>query len=105
MAELDVEPASFILLDLFPCTVVSPQGDVVDDSRVIVTDNHFYAIVDAPRGPELAVKEPLLEEYSGSLLDGYQVNGHQITKKSSCACGSRLRSLFPFLGVPFAPVK
>lgn len=101
MEALVTEPASYVLLDLFPCTVEGPLGPVSGEARVIVTDNHFYVFVDAPRGPEIVVKAPLKSPIDGSLTTGYTISGYKVVKKASCGCGSRLRSIYPFLGVPF----
>lgn len=104
MAELGVEPANVIYFDLFPCMVVKGDETQCTDSRVIMTDNHLYVIVDAPMGPELLIKEPATD-YTQYSFGDYLVGDYKIYKQTSCSCGNRLRSIFPFLGVPYAPVK
>lgn len=101
MVGLDVEPAEYVRLDLFPCIVTGPETTLGPESRVILTDNHLYVIVDAPKGPELALKEPFEGPLEGNLHNGYQIGPYSITKQVSCGCGSRLRGIFPFLGVPY----
>lgn len=101
MGILSTEPAKYIQLDLFPCMVEGPLGPVSGEARVIVTDDYFYVFVDAPRGPEVIAKAPLTSPVGGSLTAGYSICGYKVVKKTSCGCGSRLRSFYPFLGVPF----
>lgn len=121
---LDTEPAKYIRLDLFPADVYeiieTTNEDSTDESvelevttehefmakelRVIVTDNYFYAIIDTINGPDFMVKEPLLS-LSGSSREGYTVttetSSYYIKRSTDCGCGSRLRSIHPFRGVPY----
>lgn len=99
---LETEPAEYVLLDLFPCTVQGPEGTIGPEVRVILTDNHLYAFQDAPTGPQIVLKAPHNGEegYTGTITAGFQVGDYSITRLTSCGCGSRLRSFFPFIGVP-----
>lgn len=105
---IDVEPAQYIQIDLFPAAVRigSPsEVPISDELRVIVTDNYFYVIDDTIDGPAAVIKEPLAE-FDGSNKTGYTVvteNGdtYFFVRSTNCGCGSRIRGLFPFSGVPF----
>ena len=107
---IDVEPASFIWIDLFPA-MVSVGGEnekPMDDQelKVIVTDNYFYVIGDTLEGPAAIIKEPL-ESFDGSNKVGYTVttslnNTYYFRRADNCGCGTRLRGIFPFPGVPLA---
>lgn len=105
---IDVEPAEHIKIDLFPAEV-RPGGEegtkIGEELRVIVTDNYFYVIEDTISGPEATIKEPL-ESFDGSNKLGYTVtttpgNTYYFKRAINCGCGSRLRGLRPFDGVPF----
>src|SRR4029453_6425121 len=109
--KIDVEPANFIWIDLFPAEVHAggenepPMTD--QEQRVIVTDNHFYVIADTLDGPQAVIKEPLVE-FDGSNKTGYTVtttleNTYYFKRAANCGCGTRLRGIFPFDGVPQAP--
>lgn len=105
MGELTTEPAEYVKIDLFPCTVRGPEKVYGPEARVILTDNHLYVFMDAPRGPEMVAKAPVGTEYTGSLTAGYQIGEYFVTKDTSCGCGSRLRSFYPFIGLPFRQAK
>lgn len=109
--KIDVEPANFIWIDLFPAEVrpggvqEAPMTD--QELRVIVTDNHFYVIQDTIDGPAAVIREPLIE-FDGSNKLGYTVttsldNTYFFQRANNCGCGTRLRGVFPFEGVPLAP--
>lgn len=104
---IDVEPANFIWIDLFPADV-RPGGEdsptMGEELRVIVTDNYFYVIDDTIDGPAAVIKEPL-ESFDGSNVLGYTVvtsSGatYYFKRATNCGCGSRIRGIFPFPGVP-----
>jgi len=105
---IDVEPANFIWIDLFPADVRPGGPDSAtmgEELRVIVTDNYFYVIDDTIDGPAAVIKEPL-ESFDGSNKLGYTVtttlgNTYYFIRALNCGCGSRIRGLFPFAGVPF----
>lgn len=104
---IDVEPAAFIWLDLFPAKVTSDSGafqPVHEEYRVIVTDNHLYVLDDAVEGPLAIIKEPLMD-FSGSNKSGYTIvtesDTYYVVRAINCGCGSRLRGLHPFAGTPF----
>ncbi len=105
---IDVEPANFIWIDLFPADV-RPGGEdqptMGEELRVIVSDNYFYVLDDTIDGPAAVVKEPL-ESFDGSGKTGYTVtttigNTYYFIRALNCGCGSRIRGLHPFAGVPF----
>lgn len=105
--KLDVEPANFIRLDIFPGAVhpTGPEHPALgEEFRVIVTDNYFYAIMEATSGILFRIKEPLVS-FSGSNKTGYTVETtegiYHVRRADNCGCGSRLRGIFPFAGVPF----
>jgi hypothetical protein len=108
---VDTEPANLIYIDLFPAQVSigSVNEPPLDDQelKVIVTDNYFYVFHDTPPGPETMIKEPLVE-FDGNSKEGYTVTttlGHTyyFRRAENCGCGSRLRSVRPFDGVPMPP--
>lgn len=105
MAELDLDPAKYILLDIFPSTVTTSEGVIGPEARTILTDTHLYVIMDAPTGPELALKVPFTEDYEGSVKEGLQIGEYFVEKQATCGCGSRLRGIYPFIGVPFLPTR
>jgi len=106
---MDVPPATYIRLDMYPAFVygenlpTNPDQNVLDGKRVIITDTHMLIFSDGPQGPYLM--------YSGALVDiegrntiGWTVTTEEFTaqvkRSSGCGCGSKLRSLFPYPGVP-----
>lgn len=104
---IDVQPAAFINLDLFPAKVFTSVGSFEpkhEEYRVIVTDNYLYIIDDTIDGPKALVSEPL-QGFSGTNKTGYTVQTgdglYFIERALNCGCGSRLRGLHPFAGVPF----
>lgn len=97
---LELDPAQYINLDLFPASVTSGGELLGETYRVIVTDNCLYVIDDAVDGPYLLIKEPL-ENFNGTNKTGYEVNSYHVRRAKNCGCGSRLRGMHPFLGVPF----
>jgi hypothetical protein len=105
---IDVEPADFIWIDLFPAAVSignSEQPPISEELRVIVTNNYFYVIDDTIDGPAAIIKEPLAD-FDGSNKTGYTVitssgQEYYFIRATNCGCGSRIRGIFPFPGVPF----
>jgi hypothetical protein len=105
---LDVEPAAFIYLDLFPAKISVHDGYEFqpkhEEYRVIVTDNRIYIIDDFPDGPEVAHTQPLIG-FEGTNKTGYTVTTPEVAfhveRALNCGCGSRLRGLHPFSGVPY----
>lgn len=103
---LDVEPAAYYSLDLFPASVNvgGPEGILLgEEFRVIVTDNYFYVFQEVGDRPEILVKEPLTL-FEGSNKTGYTVtttmNIYYVRRAPNCGCGSRLRGVSIFSGVP-----
>jgi hypothetical protein len=109
MTEFNLPQAAFIRLDLFPASLTGPSlnGGIIERTRVIVTDSFVYAFVDGNAGPELRQSFEL-EEFTGSPLVGWTATVDdgdviEIRRSSGCACGSRLRGIAPFPGVPYQP--
>lgn len=100
---VDLYPAAYIWLDLFPASVSSPDP-MGDQLRVIVTDNRLYVLEDTVYGPEAKVNEPL-DSFSGNNQTGYTVitdtGAYVIVRAQHCGCGSGLRGFHPFPGVPY----
>jgi len=72
-----------------------PQGDL----KVVLTDDHMLVLANSPSGPYVAFQAPL-EDYSGynrtsraweATLEG-DIPA-QITRATSCGCGSALRGV------------
>jgi hypothetical protein len=103
---IDVEPAQYLQLDIFPASVF-PGGEenpsLGDELRAIVTDNYFYVIHDTISGPQLLIKEALVL-FEGSNKTGYTVTTEEskyfVKRALNCGCGSRVRGIHPFPGVP-----
>lgn len=109
--EFNVRPANFISLDLFPAKVSSEGGSFVpthEEYRVIVTDNSFYVFDDNGFSPTDIVSD-LLVSFDGDNKTGYTVTTetdvYHIERALNCGCGSRLRGIHPFAGVPYAARK
>lgn len=109
--ELNVRPANFISLDLFPAKLTTENGTFVtshEEYRVIVTDNAFYLFDDTLEGPQAVISDPLVS-FDGDNKTGYTVTTetdvYHIERALNCGCGSRLRGLHPFAGVPYAARK
>lgn len=105
---LDVEPANEVWLDLFPAKIYDETLEFVpahEEYRVIVTDNRFYVIDDTIDGPKVIISEPL-EQFLGSNREGYRIyteyRHYLVERAPNCGCGSRIRGLHPFAGVPQA---
>lgn len=108
---LDVYPANEIWLDLFPAKITTVEGlfePVHEEYRVIVTDTYTYIIDDTIDGPK-AIFAELTVKFEGSNKTGYTVVTSKeiflITRADNCGCGSRIRGLHPFAGVPYARPK
>ena len=104
--DLNTEPAAFYYLDLFPASVHvgGPEGTLIgEEFRVIVTDNHFYVFQEIGTGPDTLIKDPLVT-FEGSNKTGYtitgSINSYFVKRAGNCGCGSRLRGVSIFPGVP-----
>jgi len=109
----DVPAAQFIRLDLFPALLHGtgiPGADangVLDGKRVIVTDSYILMFSDTQTGPQLVWSDALVD------IEGRNTIGWTITTESGanflvrrstgCGCGSKLRGIFPYPGVPYKP--
>jgi hypothetical protein len=103
---IDVEPANEVWLDIFPAKIITVEGlfePVHEEYRVIVTDTYFYIIDDTIDGPKAILAEPTVN-YEGTVKTGYTVVGPNqtflISRAPNCGCGSRIRGIFPFAGIP-----
>ena len=103
---IDVFPANEVWLDLFPAKITTVEGlfePVHEEYRVIVTDTYFYIIDDTIDGPKAILAEPTIQ-FEGSNKVGYTVVTPDqiflISRAPNCGCGSRIRGIFPFVGVP-----
>lgn len=99
--------ARHIKLDLFPATVTTSDGTVLgEDLKAIVTDSTFYIFEDTLEGPTYT-KEEVLVSFEGTNKTGYTVvteqDTYHVARSLGCACGSRLRGVHPFSGVPREP--
>ncbi|UDL16760.1 hypothetical protein SEA_ATUIN_67 [Arthrobacter phage Atuin] len=99
--DFDLPRPAYIRLDLFPASV----NDMGEELRVIVTDSVFYVFDETLTGPEAVISEPLVS-FEGSNQTGYTVvtesNTYAVARALNCGCGSRLRGIHPFMGVPYA---
>lgn len=109
--DLDVQEAKYIILDLFPADVTVDGSSMGNANKAILTDNRLYIIQDAPYGPVIKFEDgagyatfdrPSLLEYTVDTEQGHHV---VIKRAKNCACGSRLRGVYPFIGVPYAKQK
>jgi hypothetical protein len=106
---IDVEPANEVWLDLFPAKISVPADPWAgfqpahEEYRVIVTDNHLYIIDDTIDGPKSILTDPLIH-FEGTNKVGYTVvtelGTFHVTRAPNCGCGSRIRGLHPFAGIP-----
>ena len=100
-----------IRLDLFPATVVEhAPGDETpttrDKCRVFVTNDAVYVYQDAYGGPQVVIEGPLYD-FSGNNKVGWSAQIDDgplldISRSRGCGCGSLLRGINPFPGVPYA---
>lgn len=101
---IDVHPANEVWLDLFPAHIEADTWETKhEEYRVIVTDTYFYIIDDTVDGPKAIFTEPTVA-FEGNNKVGYTVTTpiatFRITRAPNCGCGSRIRGIFPFAGVP-----
>ena len=105
---IEVEPAEYLWIDLFPADITKPDGEVMGEVRVIVTNDRMYVLDDMVEGPQVVLSEPLTE-FGGSHKEGYTVateeGTYAFSRSPKCGCGSRVRGVQPFPGVPFVARK
>jgi hypothetical protein len=106
VTEFNLPPAAYIRLDLSPATLTSPlyDGGKLEKQRIIVTDAYVYVFSDAPGGPVLSYTYEL-QDFSGRSTIGYTLTVDDgdtihVQRSTGCLCGSMLRGLRPFPGVP-----
>jgi hypothetical protein len=92
-----------VQLDLFPAHVTL-DGEVLGIAlRVGVTDSHFYLFEDTLDGPDIVRTEDLVK-FEGTNKTGYTIttseNTYYVVRSADCGCGSRLRGIHPFYGIP-----
>lgn len=105
---IDVFPANEVWLDLFPARIESHVEEFEpkhEEYRVIVTDNYLYIIDDTVEGPKAIFTDPLVS-FEGTNKTGYHITTQRgefsVSRAANCGCGSRIRGIFPFAGVPQA---
>lgn len=108
---LDVQESKYIIIDLFPAEVEIDGTSHGDANKIVVTDNRVYMIQDAPYGPFIAFQEGTdyasfdrlsIKEYTVKTETGKVIT---FRRAEHCACGSRLRGVQPFIGIPHAALK
>lgn len=111
MNQLTVQPAQYMIMDLFPATVEVNGETLGEANKVLLTDNRIYIVQQIPTGAEIAYEDgasfstfdrPTNKEYTVTTEGGDFVT---FRRSQNCGCGSRLRGVNPFLGVPFAARK
>lgn len=108
--------ASFIRVDLFPAILYGPSlpdatpGGILDARRVILTDSYALVFSDSNDGPILSHTWTLVD-IEGDNRVGWTVTVEELEtpfllkRSANCGCGSRLRGIFPYQGVPYQPFK
>lgn len=103
-----IAPADHIKLDLFPARVTSMGEEPTllhKDCRIIITDAHFYVFKESETGFVVAESGPITD-FEGSNAVGWTITTPEnrefiIFRDANCGCGSRLRGIHPFPGVPY----
>lgn len=105
---LVVEDASAITIDLFPAEVEVNGTSYGEANKIIVTDNRVYVI---QPGPVIVYESATdYDSFDRSSRSEYTVltgTADIVTfrRARNCGCGSQLRGIHPFMGVPYAPRK
>jgi len=108
VADIQVQPANGIRVDAFPASVDVEGSSLGDQYRVIITDSHLVVLEDSGTGPRVAIELPYTSfevnaKVGWSVTAGYDNTEYVIKRVFHCGCGSRLRGIHPFGGVPFLP--
>lgn len=113
--ELTPPPAEYVRLDLFPAIMTPLEGSpplpdqqpgaVLDGKRIIATDTYFLIFSDTSTGPKLQ-HVWVLNSFEGRNTTGWTVTTEEgynflVRRSSHCGCGTKLRSIFPYMGVPY----
>lgn len=107
MTELQLPPAVYLRLDLSPAKITgaSIANGVLEKRRVIVTDAYVVVYVDTPEGPKISNVWELVSfegrattGWTATVDDGDVIN---ISRSTGCLCGSKLRGVRAYPGVPF----
>lgn len=102
--KFDVLPAEYIVADLFPAALAIEGMNINDNYRIIITNATVCVFEDHGDTPRM-VHEVTYNFIQGSSKSGYTVttdlNGEwNIRRSAGCGCGTRLRGIHPFAGVP-----
>lgn len=100
----------YIRLDLFPADVIEhvtgEDDKVYGKCRVFVTNDEVRVYQDAYGGPQVVIGGPLYDfsgdnkvGWTATIDDGPTIS---ISRSRGCGCGSMLRGINPFPGVPYA---
>lgn len=117
-ANIEAPPAQYVRLDLFPAVISTKDpanplpntqlGGVLDSKRVIVTDTKVLIFADSPTGPIL-LHDWNLVDITGKSTVGWTIETEDrlilVRRSGGCGCGSRLRGLRPYPGLPYQPVS
>lgn len=97
---------SYLRLDLFPATVIAPDGTKYDPCRAVVTDTELYVFVDSNPRPVKAFSEHIYDFQSTSrtrfivTIDDDEQSEYIVSRRAGCGCGNKLRGFRPFPGIP-----
>lgn len=110
-----LEKPKSIQLELFPASIAGVNTDLqYDEVLAVVTDANIYLATDDPTGREryAIVYESPIYDITGSgfrstwtvTLDDDKRTELIITRSRGCGCGSRLKGVRLFRGVPYARI-
>jgi len=102
---------SAIQISLFPAEYTVDGVPSTDNAnKIVLTDSNLYIIRDSINGPYVHFSMPATrDQFDRPSVRVYTVttDDHVVTfsRATSCACGSRLRGVNPFRGLPHWRVK
>lgn len=91
-------PSSFV----YPFSSIGVSDsptNIFSDCRVIVQKNTLIVGINSPRGPVLALKQPISEVFKDSQFTRVILESGSLVvfaPSKGCGCGSRLRSWNPY---------